>query len=211
MRKIVFATHNPGKIKEINEIVKNMKGFDNIEVVSMKDVGITDDIVENGDTYKDNALIKADFVHKRVKDYIVLAEDSGFEVEALGNKPGLFSARFMGEDTSYDIKNKAIIEAVYDDNNKDPETGEYNTKAQYVCCIGAITPDGDKIFTYGIMTGTISRTQKGDNGFGYDPIFYVNTYKKTAAEMNVEEKNAISHRGCALRNMMRTLKENNFL
>ena len=211
MTKIIFATHNPGKIKEINEIIKNIEGFDDIEVVSMKDVGITDDIIEDGDTYKDNALIKADFVHKHVKDYIVLAEDSGFEVEALGNKPGLFSARFMGENTSYDLKNKAIIEAVYNDSNKDKNTGEYNTKAQYVCCIGAITPDGDKMFTYGIMSGTISRTQKGDNGFGYDPIFYVEAYGKTAAEMNIKEKNAISHRGCALRNMMQTLKENNFL
>lgn len=211
MTKIVFATHNPGKIKEINEIIRHMTGFDDIEVISMKDAGITDDIVEDGDTYKDNALIKADFVHKRVKDHIILAEDSGFEVEALGNKPGLFSARFMGENTPYDVKNKAIIDAVYNADNKDPETGEYNTKAQYVCCIGAITPNGNSMFTYGIVSGTISRTPKGDNGFGYDPIFYMKEYGKTAAEMNIDEKNAISHRGCALRNMIKTLRENNFL
>lgn len=194
-KKIVFATGNAGKVKEIQMILADM-GY---EVVSMKEAGISVDVEENGKTYEENALIKARAV-AALTDAIVLADDSGLEVDALGKEPGIYSARYMGEDTPYSVKNAEII------NRLSGLAGEERS-ARFVCVIAAVLPDGRELTTRATIEGQIDYEEKGSHGFGYDPIFYVPEFGKTTAELTEDEKNQVSHRGKALRLMKEELKK----
>ena len=197
MNRIIFATGNAGKMKEIREILGDMDA----EILSMKEAGIKADIVEDGTTFEENAKIKAQTVAQFTKD-IVLADDSGLEVDYLNKEPGVYSARYMGEDTSYDIKNNNLIERL-DGVPKEKRT------ARFVCAIAAVLPDGRELVTRQTMEGYIGWEIAGANGFGYDPIFYVPEAGKTAAQLTYEEKNAVSHRGKALRKLEAWLREQN--
>lgn len=193
--KIVFATGNKGKIKEIQMILADLGA----EVITMKDAGIEIDIEENGQTYEENALIKARAVAKHT-DYIVMADDSGLEIDYLNNEPGIYSARYMGEETSYRIKNTNLIERL-------EGVEDEKRTARFVCAIAAILPGGREVTTRGIIEGRIGYEEKGSNGFGYDPIFYVPKFGKTTAELTEEEKNQVSHRGNALMLMKEELRK----
>lgn len=193
--KIIFATGNKGKIKEIQMILADLE----VEVITMKDAGIVIDIEENGKTYEENALIKARAVASYT-DAIVMADDSGLEIDYLNNEPGIYSARYMGEDTSYRIKNANLIERL-------EGVADEKRTARFVCAIAAVMPDGKEITTRGIIEGRIGYEEKGSNGFGYDPIFYVPRFGKTTAELSEEEKNQVSHRGNALMLMKEELKK----
>ena len=195
LERIVFATGNKGKIKEIQMILADL----GVEVITMKEAGIEIDIVEDGKTYEENAMIKARAVAKHT-DAIVMADDSGLEIDYLNNEPGIYSARYMGEETSYRIKNANLIERL----NGVPD--EQRT-ARFVCAIAAVLPDGRELTTRGIIEGRIGYEEKGTNGFGYDPIFYVPRFGKTTAELSEEEKNQVSHRGNALMLMKEELKK----
>lgn len=195
MKKIVFATGNKDKLREIREIMADC----DVEIVSMKEEGIDVDIVEDGTTFEENALIKATTIAKHT-NAIVLADDSGLEVDYLNKEPGVFSARYMGEDTSYDIKNKAIIDRL-EGVEKEKRT------ARFVCAIAAALPDGSTLVTRQTMEGYIGYEPDGENGFGYDPIFYLDEYGCSSAALSREQKNEISHRGKALRAMKELLKK----
>ena len=194
MKKIIFATGNQDKMKEIREILSDM----DVEVVSMKEAGIHADIVEDGSTFEENAVIKAKTICKMTGE-ITLADDSGLEIDYLNKEPGIYSARYMGEDTSYRIKNANLIERL----NGVPD--EKRT-ARFVCAVAAAFPDGSVKTVRGPMEGRIGYEEKGENGFGYDPIFYLPEYGCTSAELSMEEKNKISHRGKALRAIKEELK-----
>ena len=195
LKKIVFATGNKGKVKEIQMILADL----GVEVTTMKEEGIFVDVEENGTTYEENAMIKAREVAKYTAA-IVMADDSGLEIDYLNKEPGIYSARYMGEDTSYRIKNGSLIERL---------TGVPDEKrtARFVCAIAAILPDGRELTTRGVIEGRIGYGEKGENGFGYDPIFYVPEFGKTTAELTEEEKNMVSHRGRALKIMKEELKK----
>lgn len=187
MKKIIFATGNAGKMKEIREILKELDA----EVLSMKEAGVEADIVEDGKTFEENAVIKAKTVCELTGE-IALADDSGLEIDYLNKEPGIYSARYMGEDTSYRIKNANLIgrlEGVPDEKRT----------ARFVCAIAAAFPDGTVKTVRGTMEGRIGYEEAGENGFGYDPIFYLPEYGCSSAELSMEEKNKISHRGKALR------------
>lgn len=196
-RRIIFATGNVGKLREIKEIL----GEPELEIVSMKDAGIQLDIEENGTTYEENALIKARAVaaYADASD-IVMADDSGLEIDYLNHEPGVYSARYLGEDTSYHIKNQNLIERL---------TGVLDEKrtARFVCAIAAVLPDGRELTTRGIIEGRIGYEEKGTGGFGYDPIFQVPELGRSTAELTEDEKNAVSHRGRALRAMKEELNK----
>lgn len=193
MRKLIFATGNAGKMKEIRMIMKDT-GF---QVLSMKEAGVSLDIEENGSTYEENALIKARAVAAELGE-LVLADDSGLEIDYLGKEPGVQSARYMGEDTSYRIKNASLIQRL------EGVPDEART-ARFVCAIAAVFPDGRELTTRATIEGRIGYEEKGSNGFGYDPIFYVPEFGKTTAELTEEEKNRVSHRGKALELMKEEL------
>ena len=193
--RIIFATGNQHKIKEIREILGDI----GLEIVSMKEAGIEADIVEDGKTFEENAMIKATEIAKLCDD-IVLADDSGLEIDYLDKAPGIMSARFMGEDTSYDIKNQALIDKL-EGVPKEKRT------ARFVCAIAAVLPSGKQIVTRGTIEGMIGYEIAGENGFGYDPIFYVEEYGCTTAQLSPEEKNKVSHRGNALMAMKEKLEK----
>lgn len=191
--RIIFATSNEGKMREVREILKGLKA----EVLSMKEAGVSVDIVEDGDTFEANAKIKARAVWEKTGG-IVLADDSGLAVDYLNGEPGVYSARYMGEETSYEIKNWNLIHRL-----KGVE--QEKRTARFVCVIAAALPDGRIITTEGTMEGYIALELAGEGGFGYDPILMLPEYGKTSAEITMEEKNAISHRGKALRAMRECL------
>ncbi len=193
MEKLIFATGNEGKMKEIRMILGDL----DYEILSLKEAGIQADIVEDGTTFEENAVIKARAISE-LSGCLVLADDSGLEVDYMDKMPGIFSARWMGEDTSYDIKNKAILEKL-------EGVPEKQRTARFVCAIAAAFPDGRVVTKRATIEGIIGYEIKGENGFGYDPIFYVPEYGRTTAELTPEEKNAISHRGKALRLMREEL------
>lgn len=195
-KRIIFATGNKGKIKEIRMIMEDT----GMEIISMKDAGIDPKIVEDGLNFEENALIKARAVAKYTND-IVMADDSGLEVDALNKEPGIYSARYLGEDTPYSVKNADIIKRL------EGVEGDRRS-ARFVCAIAAVLPDGRELTTRATIEGLIGYEEKGENGFGYDPIFVVPEYQKTTAELSEEEKNQISHRGKALRLMKEELKKN---
>lgn len=184
MKSIILASNNKDKVKEVKEI---LKGYD---IISMKEAGIDVDIEENGTTFEENALIKARAIMK-LTGQITMADDSGLEIDYLNKAPGVYSARFMGHDTSYDIKNKALIQKLEGVKGSD-------RSGRFVCAIAVCFPDGREIVKRGTMEGLIAEEIKGDNGFGYDPIVYLPEYGKTSGELALEEKNKISHRGKAL-------------
>lgn len=195
MIEILFATSNAGKAKEVQAMFSNL----DVDVKTLREEGIDVAIEENGQTFAENALIKAKAI-AGMTDKIVLADDSGLVVDYLNGEPGIYSARYMGEDTSYDIKNARILErmeGVPDDQRT----------ARFVCAMAAIMPGGEVICTEGIMEGLIGYEMKGTNGFGYDPIFYLPEYGMTSSEISPEKKNEISHRGKALRKMQDELKK----
>lgn len=195
MKRIVFATGNAGKMNEVRMILADLDA----EVLSMKDAGITIDIEENGSTYEENALIKARAVAAATGD-IVLADDSGLEIDSLGGEPGVYSARYLGEDTSYSVKNANLIERLQG-------VPDEKRTARFVCAIAAVLPDGQELTTRAAIEGRIGYEEKGSGGFGYDPIFYVPELHKTTAELTGEEKNLVSHRGKALQLMKEELKK----
>ena len=168
------------------------------EILSLKEAGIQADIEEDGSSFEENALIKARAVH-RLTGSLVLADDSGLEVDYLHKEPGIYSARYMGEDTSYEIKNQAIIRRLEGTEGKD-------RSARFVCAIGAVLPDGRELTATAAMEGLIAFAPAGDGAFGYDAIFYLEEYGKTAAQLTPEEKNRISHRGKALEAMKEKLR-----
>jgi len=187
MKQIIFATGNRDKMREIREIMADV----DVEVISMKEAGIAVDVVEDGTTFEENALIKA----KAIAEYtnaIVLADDSGLEIDYLDKAPGVYSARFMGEDTSYDIKNQALIDKL-EGVPKEERT------ARFVCAIAAVLPDKESLVVRETMEGYIGYESEGENGFGYDPIFFLDEFGCSSAALSREQKNAISHRGKALR------------
>lgn len=184
MKSIILASNNKDKVKEVKEI---LKGYD---IISIKEAGIDVDIEENGTTFEENALIKARAIMK-LTGQITMADDSGLEIDYLNKAPGVYSARFMGHDTSYDIKNKALIQKLEGVKGSD-------RSGRFVCAIAVCFPDGREIVKRGTMEGLIAEEIKGDNGFGYDPIVYLPEYGKTSGELAPEEKNKISHRGKAL-------------
>ena len=195
MRRLIFATGNEHKMVEIREILGELP----VEILSMKDVGIKADIVENGSTFEENALIKAKEVCKLAGE-MVLADDSGLEIDYLNGEPGIYSARYMGEDTSYRIKNQNLIDRL-------EGVPEEKRTARFVCAIAAAFPDGRSFVVRGTIEGIIGYEERGTNGFGYDPILWLPEYGKTSAELTMEEKNRISHRGKALERMKDALKE----
>ena len=194
-KRIIFATGNQGKMKEIRTIMENL----DVEVLSLKDIDLEVDINENGTTFEENAIIKAKTIMELTKE-IVLADDSGLEVDYLGKAPGVYSARYMGEDTSYSIKNNHIIKEL------EGVEGEERS-ARFVSVIACVFPNGEVLTTRGTIEGRIGYEEKGENGFGYDPIFYVPEYDCTTAELSLEEKNKISHRGKALEAMKEELRK----
>lgn len=194
IEKIIFATGNEGKMKEIRMIMSDL----DVQVLSMKDAGITADVEENGKTFEENAAIKASAIME-LSGEIVLADDSGLEVDALNGEPGIYSARYMGYHTSYHEKNQSIIRRL------EGKTGRERA-ARFVCAIAAALPDGRVLTTRAAMEGEIGYEEKGENGFGYDPIFYLPEYGCYSGELSLEAKNRLSHRGKALRLMKDEIK-----
>lgn len=196
MNRIVFATGNAGKIREIREILQDIP----LPVVSMREAGIDVDVEENGETYEQNALIKARAVAALASpEDIVMADDSGLEIDYLNKEPGVYSARYLGETTSYRVKNHNLIERL-------EGVPEEKRTARFVCVIAAVLPDGTELITRGVIEGRIGYEERGVGGFGYDPIFQLPEFGKSTAELTEEEKNEVSHRGRALRAMKEKLR-----
>ena len=187
--KVIFATGNEDKMKEIRMILADV----DVEVLSLKEAGIVLEVEENGASFGENAMIKARACAKQT-DKAVLADDSGLVIDYLNGESGIHSARYMGTDTSYRIKNQNLIERL-------DGVSEEKRTARFVCAIAAVLPGGTELLVEGAMEGRIGYEEKGDNGFGYDPIFYVPEYGCTSAQMDPEQKNAASHRGRALEKM----------
>ena len=193
--KIIFATGNKAKLREVREIVADL----GIEVVSMKDAGIDVEIIEDGKTFAENALIKARTVCAACGE-VTMSDDSGLVIDALNGEPGILSARYMGEDTSYHVKNMNLVGRLEGVPEKD-------RTARFVCAIACVFPDGRELTCQETFEGIVGYEEKGENGFGYDPIFYLPEKGCYSAELAPEEKNAVSHRGKALRAMRRKLEE----
>ena len=196
---MIFATGNMGKLREIKDILGDIGE----EIISMKEAGIDVDIEENGTTFEENAIIKAKAIME-MTGQMVLADDSGLEVDALNKEPGIYSARYLGTDTPYEVKNQNIIDRL------EGVEGDARS-ARFVCAIAAAFPDGEVIVTRGTIEGIIAKEPAGTNGFGYDPIVYVPEYGMTTGQMEPEAKNKISHRGKALEEMKKILLERNLI
>lgn len=193
--RIIFATGNAGKMREIRMIMGDL----GCEILSMKEAGVNPEITEDGTSFAENAEIKAKAVWNLTGD-IVLADDSGLVVDFIGGEPGIYSARYMGEDTSYEIKNWNIIHRL------DEAKGQERS-ARFVANIAAVLPDGSVLHTEAAMEGLIAEAPAGCGGFGYDPILYLPEFGMTSAEISIEQKNAISHRGKALEAMKKELEK----
>lgn len=195
MKKIIVATQNRGKVKEIKEILGNLE----IEVQTMGEAGIDIDIEENGTTFEENAIIKAEAISK-LKDALVIADDSGLEIDCLNKEPGVYSARYLGKDTPYEIKNQMILDRLKD-------VPKEERTARFVCSMALAEAGRKTVTTCGTIEGYIGYTPEGTNGFGYDPIFFVEELGTSTANISAEEKNKISHRGKALKAMVEMIKE----
>ena len=194
MRKVIFATGNENKLKEIRMIMADM----DVEIVSMKEAGCFVDVDETGTTFEENAILKAKAIAQKSGE-LTLADDSGLEIDYLNKEPGIYSARYMGEDTSYDIKNAELLrrmEGVPDEKRS----------ARFVCAVAMVRPDGSCEVVRQTMEGRLAYKPAGDNGFGYDPIFFLPEFGCTSAQLSPEDKNAISHRGKALRAIRNVLQ-----
>lgn len=202
MDTIIFATGNKNKMIEIRMILADL----GCKILSQKEAGIQADVVEDGQTFEENALIKATTIAdiaRKMPEYrnaVVLADDSGLEIDALNKEPGIYSARYMGEDTSYDIKNQALIDRL-------EGVPDEKRTARFVCAIAAALPDGSTEVVRGTMEGRIGYEITGENGFGYDPIFYLPQFGCSSAELEPEKKNELSHRGEGLRKMRKVLEK----
>ena len=202
MDKIIFATGNEHKMTEIRAILSDL----GVEILSQKEAGIKADVIEDGMTFEENAMIKATEIAKiahEMPEYahaVVLADDSGLEIDYLNKEPGIYSARYMGEDTSYDIKNQALLDRL------DGVPDEKRT-ARFVCAIAAAMPDGCCEVVRGTMEGIIRHKIAGENGFGYDPIFFLPECGCTSAELSPEKKNELSHRGEGLKKIRKILEQ----
>ncbi len=194
-QKLIFATNNQGKINEIRQIL----GENRFEILSLKDIDIKIAIDENGSTFEENAVIKAKAIMELTGE-MVLADDSGFEVDYLNKEPGIYSARYLGEDTPYEVKNEDILKRCKD-------AGKGERAARFVCAIACAFPAGNIMTTVGVVEGELAEKPAGEFGFGYDPIFYMPDKGCTTAQMRPEDKNIISHRGIALRRMVEKLNE----
>lgn len=187
--KILLASHNKKKIAELQTLMHTVS--DAIEVVSMSDIGYTDEIVEDGQTFKDNALIKSRTGAKL--GYITVADDSGLMVDALDGAPGVYSARYAGESCDDEANNKKLLAAL--DSLPDEKRG-----AKFVSAVACSFPDGrEDLVVFGECKGRILTEYRGDGGFGYDPLFWYEPMQKTFSEMSADEKNSISHRGTAMK------------
>ena len=195
-KRIVFATGNKDKMKEIRMIMGDL----NLPILSMKEAGVKKEIIEDGTTFQENALIKAKAIAELLPDDIVMADDSGLEIDYLNKEPGIYSARYMGEHTYYDIKNNHILERL-------KGVPKEQRTARFVCAVAAVFPGGKSIVVNGTMEGRIADHIAGENGFGYDPIFWLDDYGCTSAEISPEEKNSLSHRGKALRAVRQQIME----
>ena len=193
--KIVFATKNEGKVREVIK----MLNMDKIELITMAQAGIDVDVVEDGTTFEENAMKKAVEIMK-FSGMPAIADDSGLEIDYLDKQPGVHSARFLGHDTSYDIKNKKILEML-------EGVPDEKRTARFVSAVSLALPDGRTITTRGTIEGAIGHEIKGTNGFGYDPIFFIPEINKYSAELTTDEKNAISHRGKAIAQMREKILE----
>ena len=201
MYKIIFATGNEGKMKEIREILDGLTFLgEKVQILSMKEAGIDIDIIEDGTTFEENAMIKARAVAGAAKEAIVLADDSGLVIDYLNGEPGIYSARYLGKDTSYRVKNANLVQRL-------EGVPDEKRSARFVCAIAAVLPDGRELSTRGTIEGRIGYEEKGLNGFGFDPIFYVPEIGKYTAELSDEDKNRIIHRGKALRAMREELEK----
>ena len=187
--KVIVATGNKDKAKEIREILRDM------------DAGVT---TMKGSTFLENAVIKAKAVAEEAardeiwKDAIVIADDSGLVIDALNGEPGIYSARYLGHDTSYRVKNADLIRRLEGVSGRE-------RSARFICAVAAVCPDGRVLTAEGAMEGQIGYEEQGENGFGYDPIFYLPEFDCTSAQLSPEDKNSISHRGKALRAMREKL------
>lgn len=199
MKRLIFATGNKDKMKEIREILGSLP----VEILSMKEAGIQAEIEEDGKSFEENALIKARAVC-RLAGEMVLADDSGLEIDYLNGEPGIYSARYMGEDTSYRIKNQNLMDRL-------SGVPDEKRTARFVCAIAAAFPDGREYVVRGTIEGRIGYEERGENGFGYDPIFYLPDRDVSTAELSREEKNSISHRGNALKKMKELLEKEDLL
>lgn len=205
MVEIIFATGNEGKMREIRAILADVEA----KILSMKEAGLCLDIEEDGESFAENALIKARAVADalaaadRFHDCIVLADDSGLEIDCLQGEPGIHSARYLGEETPFDVKSRDLLRRM-------EQVPDEERSARFVCAIAAVFAGGETVTTRGTIEGRIGYDLKGDNGFGYDPIFYLPEYGRTAAELTDDEKNQISHRSRALARMKEELKKRGF-
>ena len=205
-KTIIFATGNMGKLREIRQILEGLP----YEILSMKDAGLETEVDETGDSFEANALLKAEAIAVKAKekgiftDAIVMADDSGFEVDYLGGKPGIYSARFMGTDTPYSVKNQAILDQMKD-------VPEDLRGARFVAAIACVFPDGRHEIIRDTFEGRVAHEAKGIYGFGYDPILYVPEKGCNSGELLPEEKNRISHRGKALMKVKELLERIGFV
>ena len=195
MKKLIFATGNEGKMREIRVIMGDL----GMKILSQKEAGLTPEVEENGTTFEENAVIKAKAVAELAPDAIVLADDSGLEIDYLNKEPGIYSARYAGENTSYTIKNQMLLDRLAGVPYKE-------RTARFVCAIAAVFPNGQVITVRETMEGFIGEAPAGENGFGYDPIFQVPQYGCSSAELTMEQKNELSHRGKALRKIKEEIK-----
>ena len=201
MQEIIFATGNEGKMKEVRMLLEDLvMDGERVIIRSMKEAGIDIPILEDGKSFAENAAIKAKAVAAFAKGAVVMADDSGLEIDYLNKEPGIYSARYMGEDTSYDLKNANLLERL-------EGVPDEKRTARFVCAIAAAMPDGEVFTTVGVIEGRIGYKIEGENGFGYDPIFYLPEYGCTSAQLSEDEKNAISHRGRALAAMREELEK----
>lgn len=189
MKEIVLASSNQGKVREVEMMMKDM----GIRVIPLSETAFTEEIEENGATFEENAVIKARAVAEKLM-VPVLADDSGLEIDYLDKAPGIYSARYLGHDTPYSIKNQMILEKL-------EGVADELRSARFVCSMALAFPDGKVLTTTATMEGRIAYEIKGANGFGYDPIFYLPEFGMSSAEISPEQKNEISHRGKALRLM----------
>lgn len=201
MKKLIIASNNSKKIKEIKEVLKGI----NLDIKSLKDEGIDIDVVEDGTTFKENAFKKANeiknyLLKKGEEDFIVMADDSGLEVDYLNGEPGVYSARYAGEHGNDSLNNEKLLKNL-------EEVEEEKRGAKFVCHLTLINSEGKEIDIRGEVSGRIIEELKGNSGFGYDPIFYSYDLQKTFGEASSQEKNSISHRGVALNELKYKISE----
>lgn len=200
MKKLIIASNNQGKIKEIKKILEDIS----IEVLSLKDIGLDIDVEEDGITFEENAKKKSEEIYKElikrnISDFIVMSDDSGLEVEYLNGEPGVYSARYAGEHGNDSENNYKLLEKLKGISYED-------RKARFVCVLALINDNNEYKYVEGIVEGYILEDGRGDDGFGYDPLFFYEPLNKTFSELTMEEKNSVSHRGKALKEIKDIIK-----